>query len=99
MTTGDELIRVAADSAPGRSVLLVIDLVWGIGVTSEHGNPSRQSEAADPARHVVGNHRVERVRPMGANAVAGFGVDGFRTSRGSPVDRGHAIYGTAVVLE
>ena len=98
-----EIICVTTDTVPGRSIGQAIGLVWGIGVTDLHGDPSAQSEAADDARHKAYANFVERAHFMGANAVVGARFDSFVAARGNrgngSVDREYTVYGTAVVLD
>ena len=99
MEQPEQIICVTTDTVPGRSVRQVLGLVWGIGITNEHGRPSRQFEAADSAHRDAYNNLVERAQSMGANAVTGVGMDSFVARDDNHVDREYTIYGTAVVLE
>lgn len=103
MAYSEDVICVTTDGVPGRKVAQVLGLVWGIGITNRHGNPERQFEAADAARHEAYSNMIERARSMGANGVVAVDTDSFVAARGDrgggPVDREYTIYGTAVVLE
>ena len=99
MAASDQIIIVTTDTVPGRSVREVLGLAWGICVTNRHGNPGRQFEAADNARHEAYNSLVERAQSMGADAVVGTRGDSFVARDDNAVDREYTFYGTAVQLD
>jgi uncharacterized protein YbjQ (UPF0145 family) len=99
MADNQQIICVTTDEVPGRNVAQVLGLVWGIGITNDHGNPRHQFEAADAARHEAYNNLMERALSMGANAIIGVAADSFVARDENAVDREYTIYGTAVVLE
>ena len=99
MAASDQIIIVTTDTVPGRSVREVLRVAWGICVTNRHGNPGRQFEAADNARHEAYNSLVERAQSMGADAVVGTRGDSFVARDDNAVDREYTFYGTAVRLD